>query len=112
MCKQRNDYSKGSHRYEQAWPTPIAVKTLPNGYQLDMKGEGYVYFSAEELIKGLIVRLGLGVEGVMSQEDTNQLVRSLAKGTALKEAIREKAELKRTIAALQREIRKLKRGAK
>ncbi len=37
----------------------VSVKTLPNGYSLDVDGKGYMYFTLQELVEGIFVHVGL-----------------------------------------------------
>ena len=70
---------------EQARPKvkklAILLRTMVNGYMLEVNNEGYMYFNAQSLLEGFMVHVGLERLESMTKEETtyNREVPPLAK---------------------------------
>lgn len=79
--------------------TPIKVETVPNGYTLDVNGQGYMYFNLEELLKGFMVHIGLNELEYINMEGLESFIEAAVKwkdnGKLVKELTKCKAKLER-----------------
>ena len=61
---------------EQKEPQRLAIllRTMTNGYMLEVNDEGYMYFNAQSLLEGFMVHVGLerleATEGRQCREET------------------------------------------
>lgn len=79
----------------------VSVKTIPNGYALDVDKTGYMYYTLAELVEGFLLHVGLGVVDYCDKETMHELI--TACGTFPKEgqAIQAVAGLQAKIEALE-----------
>lgn len=79
----------------------VSVRTVPNGYAMDVDGTGYMYYTLAELVEGFFVHVGLGVVDYCDEETMRDLI--TACGTFPKEgqAIKAVAGLQAKIEALE-----------
>ena len=79
----------------------VSVKTIPNGYAMDVDKTGYMYYTLAELVEGFLVHVGLGVVDYCEKETMRDLI--TACGTFPKEgqAIQAVAGLQAKIEALE-----------
>lgn len=77
--------------------TQISVRTLPNGYGLEVAGNSYMYFTEQQLVEGILVHVGLAVHDYLSRETIGDLIAACAtwprEGDAIKAAARMEAEI-------------------
>ena len=90
----------------------ILLRTMVNGYSLDVNGEGYMYFNAQSLLEGFMVHIGLERLESMTKEEIKDMLNSLKDGSAVKKLQAEVTELKALIAEQKKEIREQKREIK
>ena len=101
-------YTKDGKRYEQKpWPKLITVKTHHNGYAVRVGDNEYMYLDVPGLIKGLAVHSGFEHIGFVSFEELDRFLEGVCNGRALQNALTEIVELKRVIATLKKELKKL-----
>ena len=60
----------------------IQVETKNNGYSLEVKGTGYMYFDVVELAKGLILHAGLGRKSPTTKLGRDSLLKAISNGSA------------------------------
>ena len=84
----------------------VSVRTIPNGYALDVDTTGYMYYTLAELVEGFFVHVGLGVVDYCDEETMRDLI--TACGTFPKEgqAIQAAAGLQAKIEALEQSNRR------
>ena len=90
----------------------ILLRTLTNGYMLQVNDEGYMYFNAQSLLEGFMVHVGLERLEAMTKEEIKEMLASLKDGSAEKKLQAEVTELKALIAEQKKEIREQKREIK
>lgn len=90
----------------------IQVKTLPNGYSLDLEKENFMYYSPMALLEGLFVHVGMNREGAMTKEEIKALIEAVKNGGAVTKLQAEVNELKDTIVELRKQIREQKKVIK
>lgn len=61
----------------------ILLRTMRNGYSLDVEGEGYMYNDVQSLLEGLIVHVGLGRVAEATQKEMKELLRAIKDGSAM-----------------------------
>ena len=99
---------------EQKEPMKLAIllRTMTNGYMLDVNNEGYMYFNAQSLLEGFMVHVGLERLEAMTKEEIREMLDSLKDGSAEKKLQAEVTELKDLVDEQKRRIRELKRKIK
>ena len=90
----------------------ILLRTMTNGYMLEVNNEGYMYFNAQSLLEGFMVHIGLERLESMTKEEIKDMLNSLKDGSAVKKLQAEVTELKTLIAEQKKEIREQKREIK
>ena len=93
----------------------IKVVTRANGYSLAIDNEEFMYYTAESLIEGFSIRLGLERLNTMTQGEIGRLMDATKQGSLPKRLQKEVDSLnakvkdqKKLIAELRREIREMK----
>ena len=99
---------------EQKEPMKLAIllRTMTNGYMLDVNNEGYMYYSAQSLLEGFMVHVGLERLEAMTKEEIKEMLESLKDGSAEKKLQAEITELKALVDDQRKQIRELKRRIK
>ena len=90
----------------------ILLRTMVNGYSLDVNGEGYMYFDAQSMLEGFMVRVGLERLEEMTMEEIKAMLQSLRDGSAERKLQSEVTELKALVDSQKKEIRELKKTIK
>ena len=90
----------------------ILLRTLTNGYMLEVNNEGYMYFNAQSLLKGFCIHVGMERLEAMTKEEIKVMLGSLKDGSAVKKLQAEVTELKTLIAEQKKVIREQKREIK
>ena len=95
---------------EQTEPMKLAIllRTMTNGYMLDVNNEGYMYYSAQSLLEGFLVHVGLERLEAMTKEEIKEMLESLKDGSAEKKLQAEVTELKALVDDQRKQIRELK----
>ena len=99
---------------EQTEPMKLAIllRTMTNGYMLDVNNEGYMYYSAQSLLEGFLVHVGLERLEAMTREEIKEMLDLLKDGSAEKKLQAEITELKALVDDQRKQIRELKRRIK
>ena len=101
---------------EQARPKvkrlAILLRTMVNGYMLEVNNEGYMYFNAQSLLEGFMVHIGLERLESMTKEEIKDMLNSLKDGSAVKKLQAEVTELKALVDDQKKQIRDLKKTIK
>lgn len=101
---------------EQARPKvkkfAILLRTMVNGYMLEVNNEGYMYFNAQSLLEGFMVHVGLERLESMTKEEIKDMLNSLKDGSAVKKLQAEVTDLKALVDDQKKQIRELKRNIK
>ena len=87
----------------------IQVKTLPNGYSVDLEKENFMYYSPMALLEGLFVHVGMNREGALTKEEIKVLIEAVKDGGAVTKLQEELNQLKDTIAELRKLVREQKK---
>ena len=99
---------------EQKEPQRLAIllRTMTNGYMLDVNNEGYMYFNAQSLLEGFMVHVGLERLEAMTREEIKEMLDALKDGSAVKKLQAEVTELMALVDDQRKQIRELKRKIK
>ena len=99
---------------EQKEPMKLAIllRTMTNGYMLDVNNEGYMYYSAQSLLEGFMIHVGLERLESMTKEEIRVMLDSLKDGSAVKKLQAEVTDLKALVDDQKKQIRELKRNIK
>jgi len=90
----------------------IQVKTLPNGYSVDLEKENFMYYSPMALLEGMFVHVGMNREGAMTKEEIKALIESVKNGGIVTKLQAEVNVLKDTIVELRKQVREQKKVIK
>ena len=93
---------------EQPKRLAILLRTMTNGYMLEVNDEGYMYFNAQSLLEGFMVHVGLERLEAMTREEIKEMLDLLKDGSAEKKLQAEVTELKALVDEQKRQIRELK----
>ena len=93
---------------EQNQRLAILLRTMTNGYMLEVNDEGYMYYSAQTLLEGFLVHVGLERLEAMTREEIKEMLESLKDGSAEKKLQAEVTELKALADDQKKQIRELK----
>ena len=93
---------------EQNQRLAILLRTMTNGYMLEVNDEGYMYYSAQTLLEGFLVHVGLERLEAMTREEIKEMLESLKDGSAEKKLQAEITELKALVDDQKKQIRELK----
>ena len=97
---------------EQPKRLAILLRTMVNGYMLEVNNEGYMYFNAQSLLEGFLVHVGMERLEAMTKEEIKTMVEAVKDGSAIKKLQAEVTELKNVINDQKKEIREQKRVIK
>ena len=86
----------------------ILLRTMTNGYMLEVNDEGYMYYSAQTLLEGFLVHVGLERLEAMTREEIKEMLESLKDGSAEKKLQAEITDLKALVDDQKKQIRELK----
>ena len=90
----------------------ILLRTMVNGYMLEVNNEGYMYFNAQSLLEGFCIHVGMERLEAMTMEEIKEMLDSLKDGSAVKKLQAEVTELKALVDDQKKQIRELKRVIK
>ena len=93
---------------EQNQRLAILLRTMTNGYMLEVNDEGYMYFNIPSLLEGFLVHVGLERLEAMTKEEIKEMLDLLKDGSAEKKLQAEVTELKDLVDEQKRRIRELK----
>ena len=99
-------------KYEQReMAHKVRLMTTPNGYSLDVDGNGYMYFTLAELVEGFFIHVGLGIVDYCGEQTMRDLVTACAtwpkEGDAIKAVGGLEAKVKTLEQAHQRDLRNI-----
>ena len=81
--------------------TKVSVQTVPNGYLLNVEGNGYMYFTLQELLEGFFVHVGLNKLNWLDRDTITDLLTACATWPKEGDAIQEAARLTAQVEDLQ-----------
>ena len=90
----------------------ILLRTMVNGYSLEVNNEGYMYFNAQSLLEGFMVHVGLERLESMTKEEVKDMLDALKDGSAVKKLQAEVTSLKELVEDQKKQIRELKKEIK
>ena len=90
----------------------IQLRTMVNGYMLEVNNEGYMYFNAQSLLEGFCIHVGMERLEAMTKEEIKAMVKAVKDGSVVKKLQAEVTELKALISEQKKQIRELKKTIK
>ena len=84
----------------------IQLRTLKNGYGLDVNDEGYLYFDVPSLVEGFFIHVAMKRVGEMTKEE------AIRDGTAARKLQEEVNALKAKNESLSKKLRNMKKEIK
>ena len=90
----------------------IQVRTLTNGFMLEVNNEGYMYYDAISLIEGICIHVGLERFEAMTKKELKQMMDTIKDGSIAKTLQAEVNDLKGDINDYKKLVRALKRENK
>ena len=89
----------------------VRLMTTPNGYSLDVDGNGYMYFTLAELVEGFFTHVGLGIVDYCNAQTMLDLMTACAtwpkEGDAIKAVAGLEAKVQDLEQAHQRDLRNI-----
>ena len=104
--------NKKEEKEQEVKKVAILLRTMRNGYMLEVNNEGYMYFDALTLLEGFMVHVGLERLEAMTKEEVKEMLESLKDGSAVKKLQAEVTELKALVDDQKKQIRNLKKTIK
>ena len=86
----------------------ILLRTMVNGYMLEVNNEGYMFFNAQSMLEGFMIHVGMERLESMTKEEIKDMLNSLKDGSAVKKLQAEVTELKALVNDQKKQIRELK----
>ena len=90
----------------------LLVRTMVNGYSVELEREGYMYYDVQSLLEGLLVHVGMNRIGAMTKEEIKTMVEAVKDGSAVKKLQAEVNDLKAVIDEQKKLIREQKKEIK
>ncbi len=88
---------------------PILLRTMVNGYMLDVNNEGYMYFDAQSLLEGFCVHVGMERLEAMTKKEIKDMLKALKDGGVVKKLQAEVTELKALVKEQKMELNEQKK---
>ena len=90
----------------------LLVRTMVNGYSVELEREGYMYYDVQSLLEGLFVHIGMNRIGAMTKEEIKTMFEAVKDGSAIKKLQAEVNDLKAVIDDQKKLIREQKKEIK
>ena len=90
----------------------ILLRTMVNGYSLEVNNEGYMYYDVQSLLEGLFVHIGMNRLEAMTKDEIKTMVEAVKDGSAIKKLQAEVNDLKAVIDEQKKLIREQKKEIK
>ena len=87
----------------------ILLRTLTNGYMLEVNNEGYMYFNAQSLLEGFCIHVGIERLEAMTKGEVRKMLKATMNGSIAKMLQAEVTELKAKVLEQKKLIREQKR---
>ena len=87
----------------------VTLRTMVNGYMLEVNDEGYMYFDDQSLLEGFCIHVGMNRLEAMTMEEIRDMLSAFRDGGIVKKLQAEITQLKVERAELKRVIREMKR---
>lgn len=97
---------------EQPKRLAILLRTMVNGYSVELEREGYMYYDVQSLLEGLFVHVGMNRLGAMTKDEIKTMVEAVKDGSAIKKLQAEVNDLKAAIDEQKKLIREQKKEIK
>lgn len=96
-------------RKQEEQKLSILLKTLVNGYMLEVNNEDYMYFDAQSLLEGFCIHVGMERVEAMTKEEIQDMLKAFKEGGLVKKQQAEVNELQAEIVGYKNLIREQKR---
>ena len=87
----------------------VTLRTMVNGYMLEVNDEGYMYFDDQSLLEGFCIHVGMNRLEAMTMVEIKDMLSAFRDGGIVKKLQAEITQLKVERAELKRVIREMKR---
>ncbi len=87
----------------------ILLRTMVNGYMLEVNNEGYMYYNVQSLLEGFLVHIGLERLESMTKDEIKDMLNSLKDGSAVKKLQVEVTNLKILVKEQRKQIKELEK---
>lgn len=98
MKKERKEFSPAAQ---------ATLRTMRNGYSLDVDDEGFMYYDIDDLMEGFFMHVGLGRPNAMTKDQMDDMLQSIKDGTAVVQIQREAAKYRREVRNLKIKVHQL-----
>lgn len=86
----------------------VTLRTVRNGYLLEVGDEGFMYHNEKDLLKGFAIRLGLQRLHQMTLEEIDTMLKATLDGSVERKLQQEVTELREQNIAMKRELKTLR----
>ena len=90
----------------------IRLRTVSNGYALEVNEEGFMYFNAQSLLEGFCIHVGIERLEAMTKGEVRKMLKATMNGSIAKMLQAEVMELKALVLEQKKLIREQKRVIK
>ena len=87
----------------------IRLRTVSNGYALEVNEEGFMYFDAQSLLEGFCIHVGIERLEAMTKGEVRKMLKATRNGSIAKMLQAEVTELKAQVLEQKKLIREQKR---
>ena len=87
----------------------IRLRTVSNGYALEVNKEGFMYFNAQSLLEGFCIHVGIERLEAMTKGEVRKMLKATMNGSIAKMLQAEVTELKAQVLEEKKLIREQKR---
>ena len=101
---EQNNETKEEKKYIE-----ILLRTMRNGYSLDVEREGYMYHDLESLLEGVIIHVGMGRVAEATKEEMKELLKAILDGSAMTKLQEEVNKLRKENERLDNKVKILSR---
>ena len=90
----------------------VTLRTMANGYLLEVNDEGYMYYNPKKMLEGFLIHVGMLRLEEMTQEEIKDMLKALKDGGVVKKLQAEVTLLRAQVVELKNVIRDQKREMK
>ena len=90
----------------------IRLRTVTNGYALEVNDDGFMYFDAQSLLEGFCIHVGIERLEAMTKGEVRKMLKATMNGSIAKMLQAEVMELKALVLEQKKLIREQKREIK
>ena len=107
-----NTMEQNNEKEQKILKPRILLRTLNNGYMLEVNDEGYLYFNAQSLLEGFLIHVGMGRPDEMTKEERQKMIQATLDGSIEKKLQVQVTEQLELIASLKHQVKEQRKEIK